>query len=114
MAGEFLLKMMNSRGGKPNEYADIVFGRVISTSPLQVQLANNMILPASLLTLGLHVTKHQVKLSYPDRINEDKKDIQRTETVTVDESLQVGEGVAMIRSDGGQSFYILEKIGAGD
>jgi hypothetical protein len=109
MAGEWILNQMNSRGGKPNEYADLVYGKVVSTSPLKVQLSNNMILTDNFLTLGLHVTKHKVKVTYKDRT--DTRDNDRTEEVEVDESLKAGDGVVMIRSDGGQSFFILEKTG---
>lgn len=108
--GDWLLKQMQSKGGKPNEYADLVFGKVIATSPLQVRLSNNMILPNAVLMLGRHVSKYKVKMSYSDR-QENGKDETRTETVTIDESLKSGDGVAMIRADGGQSFYIFEKLG---
>jgi hypothetical protein len=107
MAGEWILDQMHSRGGKPNEYADLVFGKVVSTSPLKVQLSNSMILTDNFLTLGLHVTKHKVKVKYKDRT--DTSDNDRTEEVEVDESLKTGDGVVMIRSDGGQSFFVLEK-----
>jgi hypothetical protein len=123
MAGEWLIEQMQSKGGQPNEYADLVYGIVTSLSPLAIQASNNMVLLESMLHLGLHVTRHTVKLTYPDnKINSidfnGKKystgDLMRTETVIVDESLNVGDRVAMIRLDGGQSFYIFEKLGAGD
>lgn len=109
MAGEWMLNQMSSRGGKPNEYADLVYGKVVSVSPLKIQLSNSMILTDNFLTLGLHVTKHKVKITYKDRT--DTSDNDRTEEVEVDESLKAGDGVVMIRSDGGQSFFILEKAG---
>jgi hypothetical protein len=86
----------HSRGGKPNEYADLVFGKVVSTSPLKVQLSNSMILTDNFITLGLHATKHKVKVKYKDRT--DTSDNERTEEVEVDESLKAGDGVVMIRS----------------
>lgn len=116
--GDWLIKRMASPPA--NTTTDIVFGKVIAVGPLQVQLSNNMILPNSLLMLGRHVGKYKVKVTYPDRavtsINFDGKtyavdDKVRTEVVTIDESLKVGDGVAMIRADGGQSFYIFEKLG---
>ncbi|QEU46215.1 DUF2577 domain-containing protein [Schleiferilactobacillus harbinensis] len=109
MAGEWMLNQMSSRGGKPNEYADLVYGKVVSVSPLKIQLSNSMILTDNFLTLGLHVTKHKVKITYKDRT--DTSDNDRTEEVEVDESLKAGDGVVMIRSDGGQSFFVLEKTG---
>ena len=55
------------------------------------------------------MTKHTVKMTYQDR--SESGDIKRTETVTIDQSLKVGDGVLMLRGDGGQRFLVLEKLG---
>ena len=47
--------------------------------------------------------------TYQDR--SESGDIKRTETVTIDQSLKVGDGVLMLRGDGGQRFLVLEKLG---
>lgn len=109
MTGDTLLDMINSRGGNPNEYSDIVPGKVISISPLKIQYSSTAILTEDFLTLGEHVTKHTVKMTYQDR--SDDGEIKRTETVTIDQSLKVGDGVLMLRGDGGQRFLVLEKLG---
>lgn len=44
MAGEKLLKAIHSRGGNDSDYADIVFGTVVSTAPLKIQISNQMTL----------------------------------------------------------------------
>ena len=67
MTGDTLLDMINSRGGNPNEYSDIVPGKVISISPLRIQYSSTAILTEDFLTLGEHVTKHTVKMTYQDR-----------------------------------------------
>lgn len=109
MAGELLLELMNQRGGNSNEYTDLVYGTVIDTSPLQIQISQTLILTDDFVTLGEHCTKHKVKMTYNDRTS--NNDEKRTETVTIDESLQKGDGVILIRQDGGQEFFALEKIG---
>lgn len=101
MAGEKLLAWMNSRGGSDSDYADIVFGTVVSASPLKIQISNQMTLTESFLNLSESVTDHKVKM----KIDGDEK------TVTVLGALKVGDGVTMIRQDGGQQFYVLEKTG---
>jgi hypothetical protein len=35
MAGEQLIKMLTERGGSDSEYSDVIYGRVISISPLR-------------------------------------------------------------------------------
>lgn len=112
MAGERMLEMMKQRGGSDSDYADIVFGTVTSTSPLKIQISNQMTLETAFLVLGRYVQKHEEKHTYHDYKND--TDITRTEKVIVDDSLKVGDGVAMIRMDGGQQFYVFEKTEGGD
>lgn len=101
MAGERLLDMIKDRSGSDSDYADIVFGTVISESPLQIQISNQMVLSDAFLNLSDNVTDHEVKM----KIDGD------TKTVTFLNALKKGDGVTMIRQDGGQQFYVLERTG---
>lgn len=113
MAGEQLLNMMNSKGGKESDYADIMYGKVIEDNPLKIQTSNQMILSESFLVLGRQVTKRkeQVKiLSHSDQIGEvsgNRPDVE--ETVEIDGTLIKGDEVIMIRFNGGQQFFVLER-----
>lgn len=101
MAGERLLDMMNERGGSDSDYADIVFGTVVNETPLQIQISNQMTLTDAFLNLSESVTDHKVKMEIDGK----------TQTVTILNALKKGDGVTMIRQDGGQQFYVLEKTG---
>lgn len=101
MAGEILWGMINSRGGNDSDYSDIVFGTVVDDSPLRIQISETMFLDEGFLNLSETVTDHKVKM---------KIDGKET-TVTILGALKKGDGVTMIRQDGGQQFYVLEKTG---
>lgn len=101
MAGEVLWGMVNSRGGNDSDYSDIVFGTVVDDSPLKIQISNQMTLTDAFLNLSEAVTDHKVKV----KVDGDEK------TVTILGALKKGDGVTMIRQDGGQQFYVLEKTG---
>lgn len=113
MAGEQLLELINAKGGNDSDYSDIVYGKVISTDPLKIQTSNQMILSESFLVLGRQVTKHEERirvLSHSDTIGEvsgNRPDVM--ETIEIDGSLQIDDEVTMIRFDGGQQFYVLER-----
>lgn len=113
MAGEKLLGMINSKGGNESDYADIVYGKVISSDPLKIQTSNQMILSESFLVLGRQVTKRKERvkiLSHSDQIGEvsgNRPDV--AETVEIDGTLIKGDEVVMIRFDGGQQFFVLER-----
>lgn len=63
---------------------DLRYGKVVNTSPLKIQISNQLILPNSMLVV-------------PKRIkNEDP--------------LVNGDKVALLRQQGGQSYFILDKI----
>ena len=60
MAGERLLKRLHQRGGSDSDYCDLVTGTVISTSPLRVQLSNDMIIDDNFITLGKAIGKRKL------------------------------------------------------
>lgn len=96
MAGKRLYELMIKRGGKPSDYSDVVYGTVISTKPLKVQLSNNMILTDDFIVLGKHIGKFKIKGNIE---------------LEIDNSLESGDKVTMIREDGGQQFYLFERLG---
>ncbi|WP_258115649.1 DUF2577 domain-containing protein [Levilactobacillus yiduensis] len=101
MAGETMLNWWASRGGPDSEYSDIVFGTVVAEDPLAIQISNQMTLTEAFLNLSETVTDHKVKV----KLDGEEK------TVTILGALKKGDGVTMIRQDGGQQFYVLEKTG---
>ncbi|RHW49726.1 hypothetical protein DS831_06070 [Bombilactobacillus bombi] len=117
MAGEQLLNMINSRGGKQSDYTDLVYGRVISAEPLKIQLSNQIILTESFLVLSKYVTKYKLKGKLTvkshtdtiDKITGNRPTLTEDVEFEVDETLKVGDWVSMIRADGGQQFYVFER-----
>lgn len=96
MAGKRLYELMTKRGGKTSDYSDVVYGTVINAKPLKVQLSNNMILTDDFIVLGKHIGKFKIKGNIE---------------LEIDNSLESGDKVTMIREDGGQQFYLFERIG---
>lgn len=108
MAGEQLYDMMASRGGSDSDYADVVYGVVTKVTPLKVQLSNSMVLTDSFITLGKHIGKYKLKGKVTKHAESKVKgDIE----IEIDNSLKVGDKVTMIRGDGGQQFYLIEREG---
>ncbi len=61
MVGERLFELMNSKGGNPSDYADIVYGVVIQASPLKVQLSNQLIITDDFIVMGKHIGKFKLQ-----------------------------------------------------
>ena len=127
MAGKRLYELMTKRGGKPSDYSDVVYGTVISPKPLKVQLSNNMVLTNDFIILGKHIGKFKLQgkaiIKGIADMNFDGKEGKATITkselefkkkkmyIEFDNSLEKGDKVTMIRLDGGQQFYLFERLG---
>jgi 5-methylthioribose kinase len=79
---------------------DLRYGKVVNTSPLKVQVTNQFTIPSSLLVVPEHLTNHEVRVTL-DNV---------TKTMTVLGELKVGDKVALLRKQGGQSYFILDRI----
>lgn len=127
MAGKWLLKQIKNRGGHASDYADLVYGKVISTKPLKVQIANNMVIDDNFIILGKHIGKFKVQGKTKLKGSADvtfhghnqTADIHKADVsfpkksfyLEIDNSLEKGDKVTMIRADGGQKFYLFERVG---
>ena len=82
------------------QMCDLRYGTVVSTSPLKVQVTNLFTLTSSLLVVPKHLTNYEVSIKIDD---EDK-------TLVIQNALKKGDKVALLRKQGGQSYFILDRI----
>lgn len=83
--------------GKP---AQIAYGRVVSTTPLQVKVSEKLILTSEVLIVPEHLTDHEITLKTAP-------DIELKYTVM--NALKAGDQVVMIRNRGGQQYLIIDR-----
>lgn len=79
---------------------DLRYGKVVSVSPLKVQVTNQFTIPSSMLVVPQHLTNYEVSVT----LDEDRK------KMTIHNALQVNDKVALIRQKGGQSYLILDRV----
>ena len=75
---------------------DLRYGEVVSVSPLKVRITPLFTLPDSLLIVPHGLTKYEV--NFEGMI------------YTVDNSLKIGDRVALLRQQGGQAYFILDRV----
>lgn len=95
-----IMKRAAIEANEAAKYADLRVGKVASINPLQIRISNDFVLPESVLIVPQHLSEYEVEMT----IDEVDK------TVTIKNSLNVGDIVALIRKHGGQSYYILDRI----
>lgn len=82
------------------QLCDLRYGEVVSISPLKVKVTNQFTIPSSLLVIPEHLTNHTVSVSI---------DFE-TKQMTINNALKLGDKVALLRRQGGQSYFILDRI----
>lgn len=85
---------------------DLRYGKVVGVSPLKVQITNQFTLPSSLLTVPQHLTDYSVSVNISDEENAEGE----PKYMVVHNALKIGDKVALLRSQGGQSYFILDRI----
>lgn len=83
--------------------ANMIFGKVISTSPLQIKVDQKLILGKSQLVLSKNVTDYRLSVT---------KNAE-PEWITVHNALKTGEEVILMQVAGGQKYIVIDKIGKG-
>lgn len=100
----------------------IVYGKVISSSPLKINIEQKMTLTAAQLVLTRNVTDHKVFMTV-DHVTENRSGgsgeasfkshnhaYTGTKEFTVHNSLAVGDEVIMIQIQGGQKYIVLDRV----
>lgn len=72
--------MLTERGGSDSEYSDVVYGRVINTSPLKVQISNSMIIDDNFIVLGKHIGSFSMSGSLTTTEEKKGKDGEKPKT----------------------------------
>ena len=91
-----LIKQAALEAVNNSQVCDLRYGEVVSVSPIKVKITSQLIIPSSLLVVPQNLTTYQVLLN--------------DEPVTIDNSLKLGDKVALLRKQGGQSYFILDRI----
>jgi hypothetical protein len=80
--------------------ANMVFGKVISTSPLKIKIDQKLILTSAQLVLSKSVTNYRLSVTLDGN----------SKTMTVNNALKNGEEVILMQVSGGQKYIVIDKI----
>lgn len=122
-----IIKMAAVEAVNASSPMGVVFGKVISVSPLKVNVEQRLTLDESHLILLNTVRDHQVEISFDDAsIKNIVKDYSMSDVpgtdykltfqqkvknkVTIYNGLKVDETVILIRVQGGQKYVILDRV----
>ena len=104
------------------QMCDLRYGEVTSVNPLKVHITNLFTIPASMLVVPEHLTDHKVDVtidwttdstsggSGESAFSSHNHTVKGKKSMTIHGALKVGDKVAMVRKQGGQSYFILDRI----
>ena len=91
------------------QMCDLRYGEVVSVSPLKIRLTPQLTIPDSLLIVPQHLTDYST--DYSVQVNTDGTNSTVSGgTLLINNGLKIGDKVALIRKQGGQSYFVLGRI----
>lgn len=106
-------KQIASNTTEVKKLTNIMYGKVVSESPLKINVEQRMVLDKNFLVLTDHLTKKKKTITYRDYYRNNSGTLtysDRTAEIEFDNSLKVGDKVVLIREQGGQKFLIVDKV----
>lgn len=101
---------------------DYCFGKVTSTSPLNIMVEQKLILSPAQLVLTRNVTDYKTKVtidwntenqsggSGESAFASHNHNVQGTKEITVHNSLAVGDEVVLLQKKGGQKYLVIDRV----
>lgn len=99
------------------QMTDLRYGKVTSEKPLKVYVTNLFTIPESMLVVPEHLTDYEIEITtdgygwVTEEEQSHKHDIkQKKRKLKIHGALKVGDKVALLRKQGGQSYFILDRL----
>ncbi|WP_290491163.1 MULTISPECIES: DUF2577 family protein [unclassified Aerococcus] len=96
MAGERLARYMKQLKPKESEMVEVVYGTVISATPLKIRREDGLEIPSAFITLSEVAKGLSVSVSGT--------------RYTIVKAVQTGDRVRMLQAQKSQMFYVLERV----
>lgn len=109
-----LIKQIASDVIRAQKPVEICFGKVISASPLKINVEQKMTLEAPQLILSRHVTDYIVEMTvdhYTENESGHAHACKGKKKFTVHNGLAVGDEVILLRQQGGQKYLVWDRVG---
>lgn len=118
-----IIKKTSMEAFNASKPTNMVFGKVVSVSPLKIKVDQKLTLGPAQLVLSRNVTDYRLSVTM-NHSTENKSggsgdssfeshnhEIKGTKTMTVHNALKVNEEVIMMQTSGGQKYIVMDRIG---
>lgn len=91
-----VVKLATEEYMNTKQLTDLRTGTVVSINPVRIKVSNQLTVPSSAIIVPQHLTDYKVKTNDGE--------------LTIKNSLKINDKVALLKSQGGQSYFILDRI----
>ena len=88
----------------------VMFGTVTKVSPLEVNVDQRFKLDEDFLIVTERMTRYELDLKHRHRTSAEDTQESLVDKVIIREGLQVGDGVLLLRVQGGQKYVVWDKV----
>ena len=95
-----LIKKTSLEAFVASKPANLVFGKVISVSPLKIKIDQKLILTSAQLVLSKHVTNYRLSVTIDGA----------SKNMTVNNALKIDDEVILMQVSGGQKYIVIDRV----
>lgn len=95
-----LIQKISKRAIEESQPTSVIFGTVVSVSPLKINIEQKLTLESAHLILTNNVKDHDVDITLEGNRRK----------YTIHNNLKNGEKVTLIRQQGGQKYIVLDRV----
>lgn len=88
----------------------IMFGTVTKVQPLEILVDQRLLLDEDFFVLTEQLTRCEIDLKHNHNTKGDPTQEALTEKIIIREGLKEGDGVLLLRMQGGQQYVVLDKV----
>ena len=107
------IKLASMKALETSQPSDFLFGKVTSTSPLQISVEQKLTLGSAQLVLSRNVADYSVNVTVDWNTGESDEHnhrIQGKKKMTVHNGLKIGDEVILLKKKGGQKYLIFDRV----
>ena len=117
-----LIKRIAVEAVEASKPTNIVFGQVTSASPLKITIEQKITLSSQQLILTRNVTDHEIEMTLDHETDyksggsgdssfaSHNHAVTGKKTMTLHNALKKGEKVALLRTQGGQQYVVIDRV----
>jgi len=117
-----LIKRIAVEAVEASKPTNIVFGQVTSASPLKITIEQKITLSSQQLILTRNVTDHEIEMTLDHETDyksggsgdssfaSHNHAVTGKKTMTIHNALKKGEKVALLRTQGGQQYVVIDRV----